>query len=165
MARETGSALAVKALLQHANIQTSMGYIHDAEDVIQQKISPLRLLGEQYANMHGGDGTIKAEQLQLTEGKASGECTALAPVNGEAVVEDRVDMLAGDMFPEIPEGIAVRSLLKYEDLMLIRKVFVWYASYNHSNNDVARARELLKRMVRKGGSEFYQKRRHVDGIL
>lgn len=159
VARETGSALAVKALLQHDDIKTSMRYIHDAEDAIQQKISPLRLLGKEYADMHGGDGVIKAEQLQLTEGVGGSETTALVPVNGEVVVEDRVDTLAGDMFPEIAEGIMVRSLLKYEDLMLIRKVFVWYASYNHNNNDVVRARELLKRMVRKGGSEFYSKRR------
>jgi integrase len=158
VARETGSALAVKALLQHDDIKTSMRYIHDAEDAIQQKISPLRLLGKEYADMHGGDGVIKAEQLQLTEGAGGSETTALVPVNGEVVVEDRVDTLAGDMFPEIAEGITVRSLLKYEDLMLIRKVFIWYASYNHNNNDVARARELLKRMVRKGGSEFYSKR-------
>jgi len=46
VAQETGSALAVKALLQHDKIDTSMDYIHDAEDVIQQRISPLRLVGE-----------------------------------------------------------------------------------------------------------------------
>lgn len=159
VARETGSALAVKALLQHDDIKTSMRYIHDAEDAIQQKISPLRLLGKEYAAMHGGDGVIKTEQLQLTEGVGGSETKALVPVKGKVVVDDKVDTLAGDMFPEFAEGITVRSLLKYEDLILIRKIFVWYASYNHNNNDVARARVLMKRMVRKGGSGFYSKRR------
>lgn len=37
---------------------------------------------------------------------------------------------AEDVFPEIPEGIAVRALLKYEDLLLLRKAFVWYARYD-----------------------------------
>lgn len=69
-----------------------------------------------------------------------------------------VDVVVSDMFPEIAEGIVVRTLLKSEDLMLLRKIFVWYASYNPNNNDVARVRELMKRMVRKGGSEFYAKR-------
>jgi hypothetical protein len=36
---------------------------------------------------------------------------------------------------------------------------VWYASYNRSSNDAVRGRELMKRMLRKGGSEFYSKRK------
>jgi hypothetical protein len=40
----------------------------------------------------------------------------------------------------------------------MRKIFVWYASYNRSNNHAVRARELMKRMLRKGGSERYAKR-------
>ena len=71
----------------------------------------------------------------------------------------------GDMFAEVPEGVAVRALLKYEDLVLMRKVFMWYAAYNEdaryglSNNDVVRLRVLMKRMLRKGGSEFYAKKK------
>ena len=34
----------------------------------------------------------------------------------------------------------------------------WYASYNRSSNDAVRARELMKRMLRNGGSEFYGKK-------
>lgn len=67
--------------------------------------------------------------------------------------------MVGDMFPKVREGVAVRTLLKYEDLMLMRKIFVWYASYNRNNNDAVRARELMKRMLRKGGSEFYAKKK------
>ena len=74
------------------------------------------------------------------------------------VAEVGIDDLIGDMFPKVREGVAVRTLLKYEDLQLIRKIFVWYASYNRGSNDGVRARELMKRMLRKGGSEFYAKR-------
>jgi integrase len=149
VARETGSALAVKALLQHDDIKTSMRYIHDAEDAIQQKISPLRLLGKEYADRHGGDGVIKADQLKLTGGEAVSKSTALVHVNGEVVVEDRVDTLAGDMFPEIDEGTKVRPLLTTEDLVLMRDVFVWYERYNGGSNVAVRSRELMRRILKK----------------
>lgn len=35
---------------------------------------------------------------------------------------------------------------------------MWYASHNRSDSDAVRARELMKRMLRKGGSEFYSKK-------
>ena len=72
----------------------------------------------------------------------------LVPVSSEAVAEADLDDLVGDMFPNVREGIAVRALLKYEDLMLIRRIFVWYARNNRGSNDVVRARELMKRMLR-----------------
>ena len=89
----------------------------------------------------------------------SGESTALVPVRGQAVGESSIDDLVGDMFPKILEGVAVRTVLKYEDLVLMRKILVWYASYDRSSNDAVRARELMKRMLRKGGSERYSNRK------
>jgi hypothetical protein len=156
-----GKPLLVKALLQHDDIETSMVYIHDVEDLIigTDKYSPLRLLGEQYAKGHHGDGGFEAEQLQLADGQGGGGNMALVPVSSEALAEADLDDLVGDMFPKILEGVAVRTVLKHEDLLLMRKIFVWYAGYNRSNNDAVRARELMKRMLRKGGSEFYTKRK------
>jgi len=156
-----GKPLLVKALLQHDDIETSMVYIHDVEDLIigTDKYSPLRLLGEQYAKGHHGDGGFEAEQLQLTDGQVGSESMALVPVSGKVVAEVEIDDLVGDMFPKLNEGVAVRTVLKYEDLMLMRKIFVWYAGYNPNNSDVARARELMKRMLRKGGSERYSQRK------
>ena len=84
---------------------------------------------------------------------------ALVPVKGEVVAEVGIDNLVADMFPKIKEGVAVRTVLKYEDLLRMRKVFVWYARNNPGDNDVAWARELMKRMLRKGGSERYAKRK------
>lgn len=160
LAREYDSALIVKSLLQHDDIKTSMRYIHDAEDLVvgDDRYSPLKLLGEHYRKAGGGNGVIEAEQLKLPDG-ISGESMALVPVSGEVEGEAGIDDLIGDMFPKVREGVAVRTLLKYEDLMLLRKILVWYASYNRSSNDAVRARELMKRMLRKGGSEFYSKRK------
>jgi len=84
---------------------------------------------------------------------------ALVPVKGEVVAEVGIDDLVADMFPKIKEGVAVRTVLKYEDLLRMRKVFVWYARNNPGNSDVAWARELLKRMLRKGGSERYARKK------
>jgi integrase len=158
VARE-GKPLLVKALLQHDDIGTSMVYIHDVEDLIigTDEYSPLRLLGKQYSEDH--PDSVEAEQLQLPDGQGGSGTMGLVNVDGEVVAEVGIDDLVADMFPKIREGVAVRTVLKYEDLMLMRKIFLWYASYNRSSNDAVRARELMKRMLRKGGSEFYSKRK------
>ena len=56
----------------------------------------------------------------------------------------------GEMFPEIGEGVAIRLLLK-EDLILIRKGFMEMAVRERYGGDVGRARELMKRMLRRAG--------------
>lgn len=81
------------------------------------------------------------------------------PVSGEEVDAVGVDVVVGDMFPEIPDGTVVRTLLKCEDRLSMRKIFIWYASHNRSGNDAVRAREVMKRMLRKRGSERYAKRK------
>jgi integrase/recombinase XerD len=160
LAREYDSALIVKSLLQHDDIKTSMRYIHDAEELVvgDDRYSPLRLLGEQYKMAGGDDGGIKVEQLQLTEGESIGESVAVVPVSREVLAGADIDDLVGDMFPKISEGVAVRTVLRFEDLLRMRKVFVWYARNNLGDSDVTWARELMKRMLRKGGSERYGKK-------
>ena len=59
VASEKGSALMVKAILQHDDIETSMEYIHDVEDKLQQEVSPLQLLGDRAF----GDSKVKVKQL------------------------------------------------------------------------------------------------------
>ena len=103
-------------------------------------------------------GRRDSNPRRLTWGEGGGESMGLVPVSSEAVAEADLDDLVGDRFPNVREGIAVRALLKYEDLMLIRRIFVWYARNNRSSNDAVRARELMKRMLRKGGSEFYSRK-------
>ena len=145
-------------MLQHDNLKTSMSYIHDVGDILQDRYSPLRLLGERYREAVGDNGGFEGEQLQLPGGLSS-ESVALVHVGGEVVAEAGIDDLIGDMFSDVREGVAVRALLKYEDLMLIRRIFAWYTRYNGGGNDAVRARELMKRMLRKGGSKSYSRRK------
>ena len=77
------------------------------------------------------------------------------PASREIVAGADIDDLVSDMFPKVREGVAVRAVLRYEDLLRMRKVFVWYARNNPGDSDIAWARELMKRMLRKGGSERY----------
>ena len=116
------------------------------------------LLGERHREAISDNGGSEGEQLQLPGGM-SGESVALVPVGSEVIDETSIDDLVGDMFPDIREGVAVRTLLRYEDLILIRRILVWYTRYNGGSDDAVRARELMKRMLRKGGSEFYARGR------
>jgi len=97
----------------------------------------------------------------LFDVQSGGESVVVVPVSHEIVAGADIDDLVGDMFPKVREGVAVRTVLRYEDLLRMRKVFVWYARNNPGDNDVAWARELMKRMLRKGGSERYSKQKAV----
>jgi integrase len=144
VARETGSALAVKALLQHDNIETSMQYIHDAEDMIQQRISPLKLM----TKMSNGSAKEAVNARQLTmEGVKGGNSTALVIVEPVEVVEGVVDLLEEE-FPEIKEGVKVRPLLKTEDLRLLRSVSIKYVRLG-GDDDKMKLKILMKRMLKK----------------
>jgi hypothetical protein len=98
---------------------------------------------------------VEAERLQLFDGQSCGESVAVVPVSSEIVAGADIDDLVGDMFPKVRDGVTVRIVLKYEDLVRMRKFFVWYARNNPGDDDIAWARELMKRMLRKGGSERY----------
>lgn len=45
------------------------------------------------------------------------------PVSGEVVPGAGIHDLIGDMFPKVREGVAVRTLLKYEDLLLCERLW------------------------------------------
>ncbi len=147
VAQETGSALAVKALLQHDNIDTSMGYIHDAEDVLQQRISPLRLVGERVFRDSGFGVAEKTKQLTMGGEVIDVAVSDLEKVEDE-IFEGVLDLL-DEQFPEIREGIEVRSLLKTGDLRLIRRAFLGYIRSDMAGEDEGRARDLMRRMLRK----------------
>lgn len=134
VASETKNAMAVKALLQHDNIQTSMIYVHDVEEEIQKSISPLQLVADRVNE----NGMYTQKQLPMYSKHDDGE--------GEAEV---VDELVVEMFPDVADGVAVRPLLKKEDLRLIRKGFMEMAAREQYSGDVGRARELMKRMLRR----------------
>lgn len=135
VADETKSALAVKALLQHDNIQTSMIYVHDVEEELQKRISPLKLMGDRVS----GSGLLKQKQLPV---KASSD-------DVEVLDDEGFDEVAGDMFPEVSDGIMVHSRLRSDDLKLIREAFIELARKDRYGLKVGRARDLMKRMLRK----------------
>ena len=137
VARDTHNAMAVKALLQHDNIQTSMLYVHDVEDeILKGESSPLQLVADNVKE----SGLYQQKQLVM---KASPDGSDVE------VVDDGFDEVVSDMFPEIREGVVVRPSLGMEDLDLIRKGFIEMAGSDKYSRDVARARDLMKRMLRK----------------
>ena len=147
VAQETGSVLAVKALLQHDKIDTSMGYIHDAEDVLQQRISPLRLVGEQVFKEAGFGVAGKVKQLTMGGEIINVEASEFEKV--EAEVSEGVLDLLDEQFPEIEEGVKVRSAFGTEDLRVIRRAFLGYIRGGSAGSDEGTLRYLLRRMLRK----------------
>jgi len=146
VAQKGGEALIVKALLQHDDIKTSMGYIHDVDDLVirDDTYSPLRLLNERISK------AVPVGLLGNTDVKGE----ALVPVQPGSLVEVEGSTLVNDLFPDVKDGVAVRTVLQAEDLRLIRRVLIFYARYN-DGSDIVRARALMRRMFRKGGSKFY----------
>jgi integrase len=130
IAKKTGSALAVKALLQHDKIETSMLYIHDAEDEIQQDMSPMAMIN-----------VVPAEQtvLWLENGQPA--------VEGDNVVE-AIDLI-DDMFERIPDEVSIRPMLGVKDLSCLRRLMVEYARMHRGDSLVYQSQDLLKRMLRK----------------
>lgn len=139
VASETKNVMAVKALLQHDDIATSMVYIHDVEEELQKGISPLKLVADRLK-----DSGVK--QLPM-----------VGTPDGDGVVEvvevvdevEAVDDLLIELYPDIDDGVSVRPLLKTEDLRLIRAIMLGYARSNGGDVVHQRGRELLKRLLRR----------------
>ncbi len=136
VARYTRSDIAVKALLQHDNVTTSMGYVHDVDDEIQQEISPLRLAMRSYK-----EGEESQARLLMEGGKAKdGE---LVEVVGEVEDDGLEDLLKG-----VEGDIHVRPSLDKDDIALIRNAFILYGR-DASGMYRSRCVDLYNRMLRK----------------
>ena len=134
VARETKSALAVKAMLQHDSIQTSMIYIHDAEDVIQQGISPLRLAGVK----------LREDKQLAFEDRPT---LLLGP--GESDVRAAALKLIEELLPGIPDGVRIRPALDSDDLLLIRSGLIELMRVKNECGSGSSCVQLLRRMMRK----------------
>jgi integrase len=132
VAKETGSVLAVKAILQHDSVDSSMVYIHDVEEEVQKRVSPLKLVSD--AAVASGSGV-----KQLTMGDGVG-----APEESQSEL-NRWD---GEL-PEVGDEVSVRPLLKAEDLRVIREAFRHYIMADSVGRGQVRCRELFVRWLRK----------------
>lgn len=140
VARVTGSQLAVKSVLVHDNITTSMKYIHDAEHDLADSISPIELLEKR-------ERGVNHEQLLLGVGGVEQEESAeVVDINGEVIEGED---LVSELFADIPDGTEVRPLLKTADLRLIREVAIEFTRVYRGDNRVYAAQELLRRMLRR----------------
>jgi integrase/recombinase XerD len=131
VARESMSSLAVKALLQHDDISTSMKYIHDVEEGIQDEFSPMGLSGLR----------MVGDERQIT----MGEEVKMLP---ETVDIDR-RILVEELFPNVPGGVRVRPALDTEDLSLIRDGMVQLMVARGETGSGSRCVQLMRRMLRR----------------
>ena len=136
IAIETKSAFAVKAVLGHDDIGTSMQYIHDAEQSVAQGVDTLGLAG---SNVFAEAVKVHQKPLLLDDG-------TLVVSDDTVIIEQD---LTGDLFPDIADGTKVRPLLKDTDLRLMRKVMVEFARANKGTREMYEAKALLERMLRK----------------
>jgi len=136
VARYTRSDMAVKALLQHDNVATSMGYVHDVDEEIQQEISPLRLA------MEDSKGGQESQVKLLTDGSEviEGE---LVEVNGEGEDDGLEDLLK-----VMESDVRIRPSLSKDDVALIRSAFIVSARDGGGLNR-SRCVDLYNRMLRK----------------
>jgi integrase len=130
VARSSRSALAVKALLQQDDIKSAMVYIHDAEDDIQQMVSPLELSGVKMGEDRQVEFTGDVKMLE-------------SPVD----VSVR-DLLIG-LFPDVPDGVRVRPALNSKDLNLIRDGLIELMRVRGDSGSGSECVQLIKRVLRK----------------
>ena len=139
VAGDTHNVMAVKALLQHDSIQTSMLYVHDVEEeILKGESSPLKIIAGKVK-----EGGMYQQKLLPWKGSGDG-----GDVEVE-VVDDGFAEVVSDMFPEISEGIIIHSRLRSEDLRLIREGFIELARNDRYSSEVGKARLLMRRMLRK----------------
>jgi integrase/recombinase XerD len=142
IAQETGSALAVKAALQHANIDTSMIYIHEVESKLQQKISPLKLVNDQLFSENSN-----FKQSNLLPSPDGEQSNTNLPI--PAVKTNTVDSLIESSFPSIPDGTKIRPDLKTEDIRLLRRALICLSQFGQITTDSKEARILFNRITRR----------------
>jgi hypothetical protein len=138
VAVETRSALAVKALLQHDDMETGKTYIGDAEDDIQQGISPLQLMNDRLGTNALG------EDKQLTLAADTTPSSIDAPIVDNSNIIDLLEL----EYREIQEGTVIHSRLNSHDLNLIRRAFIGYTKTRTSDADNIELKNLFKRMLR-----------------
>jgi integrase len=130
VAKKTMSGLAVKALLQHDDIATSMLYIHDAEEKIQQEVSPLELSGLR----------VVGEDRQMPMGEVN-VLPAPADIDREILVQE--------LFPVINDGIKVRPALSSDDLRLIRDGMIKLMVARDESGSGSSCVQLMRRVLRR----------------
>jgi hypothetical protein len=141
IAKETGSPLAVKGILQHANITTSMLYIHEVEEAKAQETSPLKLVAKSITQSGKHSDNIK-QSLMLTDGN-----TAIVPINEQ---RSSIDEIITSAFEEVPENLSTtRPRLSKQNFELIRRALICLCQYGEILSDGTEARSLWTRMTRK----------------
>jgi hypothetical protein len=139
VAQSTGSALSVKSILGHSDINTSMDYIHDAEDSLAQRISPIQLMNDKLG--------IKAdpEMNQLALNSPGDIRTTIEPISDDS--GNIVDLLSLE-YKEVPPGTTIHCRFGYDSICLLRRAFMGYTSTRISESDAIQLKDLYKRMVR-----------------
>jgi integrase len=137
---ESGSALIVQSLLQHDDIKTSQVYMHDVQDKLALKYSPLQLLSAKF-NI-GNDNNMKQHPLMIPENSQSNVRET------STNTESNIDTLLESSFQEVPPNISIRPKLDSNDLNLIRRAFI-AVSQNGALTDGNSARQLFRRILRR----------------
>lgn len=143
IAREMMSALVGKAILGHDKIDTSMIYIHNAEDKVQQQYSPMEMAGIKMKSLPGMNlpGETKG-QLLLEDRKMNVE---------DVKNQEKADLisLVGDLFPVVPDDVKIRTTLNTDDLNLIKAGMIALMGERNEAGSGSECVRLIQRMLRK----------------
>jgi len=151
IATETGSALTVKAILQHEKIQTSMLYIHDAEERKAQDLSPLELVRTKLNKPDKQDAEPYMPTMFI-DNKETLVTTEIAAYNANNQFseerESYVKLIMQDL-KDITPDFQIRPLLKANDMLIIQNCMLMCIKSGVLKEYEGQAIGLLKRMTRK----------------
>jgi integrase len=147
IAKATRSALAVKAILGHDEIETSMKYIHDAEQDIAQELSPLKLAGQSMDKIRKKQNMIQ-QRLLISDGS---EPISTALVSTDEIpieiIEGTVD-LSEELFPDIPKTLEkVHVNINRKQMIAIRKALVYHAKHAPIDGTTAELSAMMKKWL------------------
>lgn len=142
IAKYTKSALAVKSVLGHSDIETSMIYIHDAEQEIAQEVSPLHIIADSLSF----DPNAPVKQTELLQSPDNHNSTDIIPIDNEP---SPIDTLIAESYPLPPEETTITTRLHYDEILLLRRAFMALCNGTSAIDDPMKSRILWKRMFRK----------------
>jgi integrase len=146
VAEESGSVLAVQSVTGHADIKMAQRYIHDVNNKIAQKYSPLEIAMSK--SSIDVSESAQTALVVLSGNKPEQKPLKEIVINPDGTFISSVNNWIEDMFAIPPENKVIRPRLNNSDLNLLRHALQLVVEHSRWLSADVQARDLWKRILR-----------------